>query len=95
MPGHSRITFGYIARVCPELREIELANGGYRIGDPYLNMTLLSGLYLLGRLQHLERFSSSTWKKRGVLNVRNLEWIVKSERSEQKKAKEQKELRSV
>ncbi|KAK5828915.1 hypothetical protein F5H01DRAFT_360782 [Linnemannia elongata] len=95
MPEHSRIAFGYIARVCPELQEIEFANGGYGAEDPYLNLTLLGGLCLLGRLQHLERFSSGTWKKRGVLNARNLEWIVESGRTEPKKAKRQKELRSV
>ncbi|KAG0068232.1 hypothetical protein BGZ89_005038 [Linnemannia elongata] len=95
MPEHSRIAFGYIARVCPELQEIEFANGGYGAEDPYLNLTLLGGLCLLGRLQHLERFSSGTWKKRGVLNARNLEWIVESGRTEPKKAKRQKGLRSV
>ncbi|KAF9335405.1 hypothetical protein BGZ91_010496 [Linnemannia elongata] len=95
MPEHSRIAFGYIARVCPELREIEFANSGYGAEDPYLNLTLLGGLCLLGRLQHLERLSSGTWKKRGVLNTRNLEWIVESGRTEPKKAKRQKELRSV
>lgn len=95
MPEHSRIAFGYIARVCPELRELEFANGGYHAEDTYLNLTLLGGLCLLGRLQHLERFSGGTWKKREVLNARNLEWIVERGRTEPKKTERQKELRSV
>ncbi|KAK3808034.1 MAG: hypothetical protein JOS17DRAFT_766280 [Linnemannia elongata] len=95
MPEHSRIAFGYIARVCPELREIEFANGGYDAEDTYLNLTLLGGLCLLGRLQHLERFSAGTWEKREVLNAHNLEWIVECGRTETKKAMRQDELRSV
>ncbi|KAF9905620.1 hypothetical protein EC991_001520 [Linnemannia zychae] len=95
LPQHSRIAFGYITRVCPELRDIELSNGSLRTADPCLDMSLLGGLCLLARLQHLERFSSGTWKKQGVLSARNLEWIIESGRSENKKKKRQKYLQSI
>ncbi|KAF9130906.1 hypothetical protein BGW39_002496 [Mortierella sp. 14UC] len=95
LPQHSRIAFGYIARICPELRDIELSNGGPRAKDPYLDLSVLGGLCLLGRLQHLGRFSSGTWKKQGVLSARNLEWIIESGRSEDKTRRRQKYLQSI
>ncbi|KAF9130905.1 hypothetical protein BGW39_002495 [Mortierella sp. 14UC] len=94
-PQHSRIAFGYIARVCPELREIQVYNGDTRAETPCLDMSLLGGLCLLGRLQHLERFSTGTWKKQRVLSARNLEWIIESGRSEAKKRTRQKYLQSI
>ncbi|KAG0271897.1 hypothetical protein BGZ95_000231 [Linnemannia exigua] len=91
----ARIAFGYIARVCPELREIKLSNSDSTAETPNLDMAILGGLCLLGRLQHLERFSSGTWKKQGALNARNLEWIVESGRTVAKANKRQKYLQPI
>ncbi|KAF9083185.1 hypothetical protein BGX23_011701 [Mortierella sp. AD031] len=57
---HSRIFFGYIARVCPDLRELVLGNGDDRVNSPSFDMSILGGFCLLGRLQHLERFRTGT-----------------------------------
>ncbi|KAG0366375.1 hypothetical protein BGX24_003717, partial [Mortierella sp. AD032] len=48
LPEHSRITFGYIVRVCPKLREIKMSNDDSSTGIPYLDMAILVGLCLLG-----------------------------------------------
>ncbi|KAF9156079.1 hypothetical protein BG015_007382 [Linnemannia schmuckeri] len=83
-----KIAVGYLTQVCPEFREIQLSNGCPKLEDSYLDISLMGGLCLFGRLQHLERFSSGTWKKQGMLNTRNLEWIVESRRSEDKKKRQ-------
>ncbi|KAK3844461.1 MAG: hypothetical protein J3R72DRAFT_438103 [Linnemannia gamsii] len=93
--AYARIAFGYIARVCPELREIKMFNGDSSAENPSLDMAILGGLCLLGRLQHLERFSSGIRKKQRDLSARNLEWIVKSGQTEDKMKKRQKYLQPI
>ncbi|KAG0289474.1 hypothetical protein BGZ96_006988 [Linnemannia gamsii] len=95
LPEHSRIAFGYLVRVCPELRELRLSNGGALPDEPSLDMSLLGGFCLLGQLQHLEIFSSGTWKKQKVLSAANLEWIIESGRTVGKKLERQKYFRPI
>ncbi|KAG0274829.1 hypothetical protein BGZ97_010433, partial [Linnemannia gamsii] len=95
LPEHSRIAFGYLVRVCPELRELWLSNGGALQEEPSLDMSLLGGFCLLGRLQHLESFSCGTWKEQKVLSAVNLGWIIESGRTVGKRTERQEYLRSI
>lgn len=47
--AHSRVIFGYLAKVCPNLEELHIV-------VPPVKLSLQSGVCLLSRLKHLERF---------------------------------------
>ncbi|KAF9081549.1 hypothetical protein BGX23_000748 [Mortierella sp. AD031] len=86
-PEFSRIAFGYIARVCPQLRDFLLSNRGSKPTQPPLNMELQGGFCLLSRLQHLERIKIEAWSDRQLCTPTDLGWMVESGRSEAMKAK--------
>ncbi|KAG0047718.1 hypothetical protein BGZ83_007289 [Gryganskiella cystojenkinii] len=68
------VVFGYISRVCPELRELEVH------GDE-LSWSPPSGLCLLTRLESLERLSIHSTAGTG-LNREGLDWIRRNRISE-------------
>lgn len=49
----------------------------------------------MGQLQHLESFSSGTWKEQKVLSAANLEWIIESGRTAGKRIERQKNLKPI
>ncbi|KAK3805751.1 MAG: hypothetical protein J3Q66DRAFT_407309 [Benniella sp.] len=67
-PDNARIMFGYIARACPELRELGIERRA-------LNMTLKGGMCLLTRIKHLERLTIVT-STRVKLERKDLEWLT-------------------
>lgn len=95
----ARVAFGYIARVCPGLRDIALGNGpyhpntaqGHQALQPPLDLRLQGGFCLLIRLKHLERIEIGRFTERAVLSPQNFEWMHESGRTEGKKA-ERREL---
>ncbi|KAF9934005.1 hypothetical protein FBU30_003723 [Linnemannia zychae] len=95
LPEHSRIFFGYISRVCPELRDIKLFGDTPIKNHPCLDISLLGGLCLLGRLKHLERLTVEKWRNQGNLNARNLDWIIEAGWTPAKKKKRQEYLKKI
>ncbi|KAF9120769.1 hypothetical protein BGW39_011108 [Mortierella sp. 14UC] len=86
-PVRSRILFGYISRVLPELRDLYL----YELeNEPGLSLDLFGGLCLLARLRHLESFRLGTGKNDQMVRPGDISWILpngqstlsKSERGE-------------
>ncbi|KAG9066629.1 hypothetical protein KI688_012537 [Linnemannia hyalina] len=96
----ARVAFGYIARVCPFLRDIALGNGPYRPNtaqgqraiQPPLDLRLQGGFCLLSRLKHLERIEIGQFTERAVLSPQNFEWMQESGRTEGKKVERRKLL---
>jgi hypothetical protein len=66
---NSRIMFGYLAKVCPDLQELSIRRR-------QLNLNLTGGLCLLTRLRKLERLMiwTDTWTK---LSKKDLEWMAR------------------
>ncbi|KAF9105199.1 hypothetical protein BGX29_000474 [Mortierella sp. GBA35] len=66
---NARIMFGYLVRVCPDLRELSIRRR-------QLNLKLDGGLCLLTRLRKLERLMiwTDTWTK---LSKKDLEWMAR------------------
>ncbi|KAF9115443.1 hypothetical protein BGX27_007818 [Mortierella sp. AM989] len=68
-PEYARMMFGYIAKVCPNLRELSI----YRLR---LNLELEGGLCLLSRLRFLQRLTVVTWTK-SKMKKKDLEWMAR------------------
>ncbi|KAG0234459.1 hypothetical protein BGX31_004562 [Mortierella sp. GBA43] len=64
---NARIMFGYIARACPELRDLAIERKA-------LDLTYKGGMCLLARLRHLERLTILTYT-RVKLEKKDLEWM--------------------
>ncbi|KAF9902818.1 hypothetical protein EC991_004515 [Linnemannia zychae] len=86
-PVRSRILFGYISRVLPELRDLYL----YELeNEPGLSLDLFGGLCFLARLRHLETFRLGTGKNEQMVRPGDINWMLpngqtalsKSERGE-------------
>ncbi|KAF9912268.1 hypothetical protein EC991_000159 [Linnemannia zychae] len=75
---NSRIMFGYLAKVCPDLQELSIRRR-------QLNLNLAGGLCLLTRLRKLERLMIWT-NSRTKLSKKDLEWMA---REPKKKSMEQ------
>ncbi|KAF9170440.1 hypothetical protein BGX21_008811 [Mortierella sp. AD011] len=67
---NARIMFGYISKVCPNLRELA-------IDRKELKLNLESGFCFLSRLQHLQRLTILTWTKT-KLEKKDLEWMARN-----------------
>ncbi|KAF9437840.1 hypothetical protein BGZ76_010925 [Entomortierella beljakovae] len=65
---NSRITFGYISKMCPDLRELA-------IEQPKLSFKLNGGFCLLSRLKKLERLIIKT-PDITSLKMRDIEWMT-------------------
>ncbi|KAK3820801.1 MAG: hypothetical protein J3R72DRAFT_497404 [Linnemannia gamsii] len=86
-PVRSRILFGYISRVLPELRDLYL----YELdNEPGLSLDLFGGLCFLARLRHLHSFRLGTGKNDQMVRPGDISWMLpngqstlsKSERAE-------------
>ncbi|KAG0278767.1 hypothetical protein BGZ95_003211 [Linnemannia exigua] len=90
---HSRIVCGYIARVCPELRELVFSHGNSaKVEYPSLDLSIAGGFCLLGRLRHLERLRIERWRDAGHWTQDQFEWMLPSGQTEERKAERRKEL---
>ncbi|KAF9912041.1 hypothetical protein EC991_000986 [Linnemannia zychae] len=90
-PEMTRIAFGYVARVCPELRDFALGNGSGRsiMRQPPLDLQLQGGFCLLGRLKHLERIEIGRFLNCSTLTPRNFEWMHEFGLTKDKKVERQ------
>ncbi|KAF9968092.1 hypothetical protein BGZ70_006754 [Mortierella alpina] len=66
---HSRLVFGYISRVCPDLQDLSIKNNGMKL-DPEGGLCLLSRLTRLRRLYLKPSWQTPLWKS-------DLDWIKK------------------
>jgi hypothetical protein len=101
--AHSRIVFGYITRVAPQLEELEIFypytsvnKAPYRIYAPNLCMQLEGGFCLLGRLRYLQRLRvySAGGSIVGLCQEMDLNWIVPSGRDDKFKEMRRQEVAS-
>ncbi|KAG0201992.1 hypothetical protein BGX33_009980 [Mortierella sp. NVP41] len=77
-PVRSRILFGYISRVLPQLRDLYL----YELeNDPGLCLDLFGGLALLAQLRHLESFRLGTGKSDQLVRPGDISWMIPSGQS--------------
>ncbi|KAG0371839.1 hypothetical protein BGX24_001099, partial [Mortierella sp. AD032] len=74
-PIRTRVLFGYISRVCPNLRELEIWESD---NNPGFNLELNGGFCLLGSLRLLEHLRIGTGKNDRILKSLDVQWIVKS-----------------
>lgn len=77
-PTRSRVLFGYISRVCPNLRDLEVWEPE---NVPGLCLELPGGFCLLARLRLLENFRIGSGKNSQILKPRDVKWLTKSGRS--------------
>ncbi|KAF9905646.1 hypothetical protein EC991_001476 [Linnemannia zychae] len=94
---YGRVAFGYIARVCPELRDFALGSdlGFRRIGLPSLDFHLQGGFCLLARLKHLESVGIAQFFECSALTPINFEWMLESGRTKEKQAERQVHLQET
>ncbi|KAF9139186.1 hypothetical protein BGX30_008261 [Mortierella sp. GBA39] len=80
-PVHSRIVFGYIAAVCPQLRDLHIkvpwtCRSNNEVYYPAICLRLEGGLCHLAKLQHLSRLRFQDWTF-GTSRY-DLNWMVSS-----------------
>lgn len=104
-PVHSRIVFGYIARVCPLLEDLQICFPKVCQSEPngqlyrtYPSLQLKGGLCLLGRLSYLQRlriiYDTRCFVTTGCSEW-DLNWMVASGRKSSKsRRKRQREVES-
>ncbi|KAG0278050.1 hypothetical protein BGZ95_004812 [Linnemannia exigua] len=91
-PTHSRVLFGYISRVCPQLRDLEIhipEQTRWMTCDyhfPNMDMRLHGGFCLLTRLKHLERLCIGRVTQRMSFDPVHLNWMVASGHSSKYRA---------
>ncbi|OAQ25570.1 hypothetical protein K457DRAFT_128979 [Linnemannia elongata AG-77] len=78
LPIRSRIVFGYISTVLPQLRHLELFE---LENDPGLSINLFGGLCLLARLRYLESFRLGTGKTPQKVRAGDVRWMIPSGQS--------------
>ncbi|KAK3820802.1 MAG: hypothetical protein J3R72DRAFT_459544 [Linnemannia gamsii] len=78
MPLRSRIVYGYISVVLPQLRQLEIFE---LENSPGLNISLYGGLCLLSRLRHLESFRLGTGKTSQQVRPGDVRWMIPSDQS--------------
>ncbi|KAG0293780.1 hypothetical protein BGZ96_002298 [Linnemannia gamsii] len=82
-PTHSRVLFGYISGVCPQLRDLEIhipeqMRWAHDHHFPNLDMRLQGGFCLLTRLKHLESLRLGRVQQRMIFDPVHLNWMVAS-----------------
>ncbi|KAF9097681.1 hypothetical protein BGX29_007984 [Mortierella sp. GBA35] len=79
-----RILFGYLSRVCSELRDLRIdtslmGSANYNVNDPKMYLAFEGGFCLLSRLRYLERLSVEAVCKRVFYSPWELTWMLESE----------------
>ncbi|KAG0380342.1 hypothetical protein BGX24_008908 [Mortierella sp. AD032] len=94
---YGRVAFGYIARVCPDLRDLALGNGsGYSGTSPTpLDIQLQGGFCLLAQLKHLERIEIGRFYECSALTPQNFEWMFETGRTAEKRSERQAHLKAT
>ncbi|KAF8942520.1 hypothetical protein BGZ47_006408 [Haplosporangium gracile] len=82
-PTHSRVLFGYISRVCPQLRDLEIhipeqTQWTRNLHFANLEMSLQGEFCLLTRLRHLETLRLGRVQQRIAFDPFHLNWMVVS-----------------
>lgn len=77
-PTRCRVLFGYISRLCPNLRDLEIWEPE---NIPGLFLELAGGLCLLTSLRLLENFCIGFGKNPQILKPRDARWLTDSGRS--------------
>ncbi|KAF9155948.1 hypothetical protein BG015_007979 [Linnemannia schmuckeri] len=85
-PTNARLIFGYLSRVCPQLRDLaifttELCTLNNRIYAPVLHMRLQGGFCLLARLKWLERLRIGSSNRLIAYKSWDLKWMVTNKHS--------------
>ncbi|KAF9929153.1 hypothetical protein FBU30_001830 [Linnemannia zychae] len=75
LPLSSRIVFGYISIVLPQLRDLQLFDS---TDDYDFSLSLFGGLCLLARLRHLESFILGDRKTLQQIRIGDVRWMVSS-----------------
>ncbi|KAK3819451.1 MAG: hypothetical protein JOS17DRAFT_756479 [Linnemannia elongata] len=77
-PEQSRVVFGYIARVLPQLRELHIhTNSAFQV-FPFQKLRLSGGFCLLAKLRFLERLKiCDSQTPQPPKHVYDLDWMVK------------------
>ncbi|KAF9906062.1 hypothetical protein EC991_001070 [Linnemannia zychae] len=80
---YSRIAFGYIAKVCPELRELKIEPPTSRRGSQGLLYNLAGGFCLLAGLRHLEVLHLELDIKGNICRIgqHELDWMTLPQRT--------------
>ena len=100
-PARSRIVFGYLSRICPNLQDLQISmptqqsvNG--TIVYPKLDLRLEGGLCLLTRMKHLWILRLESRERKTSCRPKDLGWILSGEsQKEMKESKQQWALRSA
>ncbi|OAQ34416.1 hypothetical protein K457DRAFT_133447 [Linnemannia elongata AG-77] len=85
-PTNARLIFGYLARVCPQLRDLAIFTTescmlNNRIYAPVLHMRLQGGFCLLARLKWLERLRIGSSERLIAYKSWDLKWMVTNKHS--------------
>lgn len=90
---HMRIAYGYVARVCPHLKDLRisfpihcLSPFGYK-GWGYRPFVLSGGMCLLSRLVRLERLRIEHMTRTVEYELAELNWLCQSGRTEEHRAR--------
>ncbi|KAG0322833.1 hypothetical protein BGZ97_003390 [Linnemannia gamsii] len=95
-PTHSRILFGYLSRVCPQLVDVRIFAPEIHVSDrqkihPMFELRLHGGFCLLARLQNLETLQLHSFDRNVTYSRHDLSWMLppskltSADRAERKK----------
>lgn len=73
---HSRVVFGYIAKVCPALIELEIHVQTYWERFAFQRYELAGGFCLLAGLRDLERLRITAGLQKNVDKLYDIDWII-------------------
>lgn len=99
-PARSRIVFGYLSRICPNLQDLQISmppqppHRAYQtVVYPKLDLRLEGGLCLLTRMKHLRILRLESLERKSSCRPKDLSWILSWE--SQTERKQQRALRSA
>ncbi|KAK3845609.1 MAG: hypothetical protein J3R72DRAFT_418226 [Linnemannia gamsii] len=80
-PTHSRILFGYLSRVCPQLVDVRIFAPEIHVSDrqkiyPSFELRLHGGFCLLARLQNLENLQLFSFDRNITYGRHDLSWML-------------------
>ncbi|KAG0366823.1 hypothetical protein BGX24_003531 [Mortierella sp. AD032] len=79
--SRSRIVFGYLSRICPELQDLQISTSMQRFRNvswvyPLLDLRLEGGMCLLTRIKHLRILKLGFVGRPMVCRARDLTWLL-------------------
>lgn len=97
-PARSRIVFGYLSRICPNLQDLQISippqhGGSGGVTHPALDLRLEGGLCLLARMRQLRILRIGSFDSKLIAQPKDLSWMLGEAIQKDKEKMQQRALR--